>query len=202
MANYCSECTYLDLDTGDIYGKFWCDGKLERHLANELACYRFCKAYNRNSSVADSAYNYSIEHSSSSGCYLTTMICNILKFPDNNKFLNTMRDFRNNVLQNDENYKPLLVEYDIIGPKISEAISNDPLNKLIASKYLQKFIIPIVLLIEHQKTDIAVNLYKNMTNELKTLYNINSPISNLEIDTADIKESGHGIYKVKKITSV
>lgn len=42
-----------------------------------------------------------------------------------------------------------------------------------------------------------------MTNSLKGLYGFNclSP-SKIEIENADIKQSGHGIYKVKKITSV
>lgn len=202
MANYCSECTYLDLDTADEYGKFWCDKRLERHLANELECNRFCKAYNRDSSVADSAYNYSIEHSSSSGCFLTTIICNILGFDDNNRYLQTIREFRNNILQNDEKYKPLLVEYDIIGPKIAEALKNDPLKKIIANKYFNEYILNITNHIEQNKYNEVINLYIKMTNSLKNFYNITNTISNLEIDIADIKKSGHGIYKVKKITSM
>lgn len=201
MANYCSECTYLDLEKSYSDGSFWCERKLECHMANEIECDRFCKAYSRSSSVADSAYNYSVEHSSSSGCFLTTIICNILGFSDNNLILQTIRNFRNNILQNDEVYKPLLVEYDIIGPKIAEAISNDPLKKEIASKYFNGYILDIAVLIEEKQFEEAVNLYVKMTNELKNFYGINNTVSNIEIDAADIKESGHGIYKVKKITS-
>lgn len=203
MAYYCSECTYLNLDSKDIYGKFWCEKRLERHMANELECNRFCKAYSRDENVSKSAYQYSVEHSSDSGCYLTTILCNILNLPDNNVYLNTMRNFRNSFLQNDETYKPILVEYDIIGPKLAESLNNDPLKKTIAIKYFNKYILPITNLINENKNEKALNEYIKMTNSLKELYGFNclSP-SKIEIENADIKQSGHGIYKVKKITSV
>lgn len=202
MSNYCSECTYLDLSSGDIYGKFWCEKRLERHLANELECNRFCRAYSRDSSVERSAYEYSIEHSSSGGCYLTTMICDILGYNDNNEYLNTMRTFRNNILQKEDKYKPLLIEYDIIGPKISKVLNNDPLKNSIALFYFNKFILPITNLIKNNKKEEAINSYIVMTNNLKNFYGISNTISSIEIDAVDINESGHGIYKVKKITSM
>ena len=39
-----------------------------------------------------------------------------------------------------------------------------------------------------------------MTNKLKTFYNINTVIDIDMIKNADISQSGHGVYKVKKIT--
>lgn len=199
---FCSECAYLNLNSNDIYGKFWCEKKLEWHTACELECDRFCKAYYRSSSESESAYRYSKENSGSSGCYLTTMLCNILGMPDNNYYLETMRKFRNNVLQNDEKYKPLLVEYDIVGPKIAEALNNDPLKHTIALKYFNTYIIPVIDLLRQNKNDAAIQLYINMTNSLKNFYGLgNIGITTLEIENADIKESGHGIYKQKKITS-
>lgn len=200
MANYCSECTYLDLSTGDIYGEFWCDKKLERHKANELECYRFCRAYSRDSSVAKSAYQYSVEHSKKGNCCLTTMLCSILKMPDNNPYLNTIRNFRNNYLTKNDKYKPILVEYDIIGPEIAINLNEDPLRYQIAANMFYKFIRPITKLIKENNYENAINLYITMTNNLKELYNVNNPISLEIIDNADIKQSGHGIYKVKKIT--
>lgn len=201
MANYCGECTYLDLNTGDIYGKFYCDKKYERHLATDPECGRFCKAYSRDSGTIQNAYRYSNEHSSSGGCYLTTMLCNILGMPDNNIYLETMRNFRKNVLQKDEKYKSLLVEYDIIGPKIAEALNNDPQKETIAQKYFNSYILAIIYNINNKNYDIAVFTYKNMTNLLKYFYGLGGiEISTLQVESADIKESGHGIYKVKKIT--
>lgn len=201
MAHYCSECTYLDLETGDSSGKFWCDKKLERHLASDIECNRFCEAYSRSNSTSKSAYQYSLEHSSNSGCYLTTILCYILGMPDNNYFLNTMRNFRNNCLQKNKKYKQLLVEYDIVGPEIAKALNNDPLKKTIAIKFFNQYIISIVNLIEKNESEKAVTRYIEMTNSLKKLYSINNANTNIiYIESADIKESGHGIYKVKKIT--
>lgn len=199
---YCSDCTYLDLSTGDLYGKFWCETRLERHLACELECYRFCKAYSRSSSEAESAYRYSKEHSSSGGCYLTTMLCNILGMPDNNYYLETMRKFRKNILQKDEKYKSILVEYDIVGPKIAEALNNDPIKYQVASKYFHSYIISIIDMLRENKNNEAIFSYVEMTNSLKYFYGMNniSPTT-LEIENADIKESGHGIYKAKKIAN-
>lgn len=203
MANTCSECTYLDLDTGDIFGEFWCEKRLERHKANELECNRFCRAYKRSCKESSSAHQYSIDHSNSSGCYLTTMLCDILKLPDNNIYLETLRNFRNKVLQRDKRYKSLLVEYDIIGPKIAQYLSNDPLKEKIANEYFNTYIAPITKLINEGNYELAITHYMGMTNSLKYFYNLNNiSISTLKIDNADIKQSGHGIYKVKKITSV
>lgn len=200
MSKFCGECTYLDLSTGDIYGKFYCEKKWERHLAIDLECNRFCKAYSRDYSTIQNAYKYS-EEKSKGGCYLTTMLCNILGMPDNNIYLKTMRNFRNNILQKDNKYKPILVEYDIIGPKIAEFLKLDPLKEKIAQKYFSLYIVPITNLINEQKYDMAVSLYMTMTNSLKFLYDLNHiSISISEIDSADISKSGHGIYKTKKIT--
>ena len=200
MANYCSECTYLKLDSIGDYGSFWCEAKLEWHKANEVECYRFCRAYNRDSSVSKNAYNYSIEHTPKEGCYLTTMLCHILGMNDNNAYLETMRSFRKDVLQNDEKYKYLLVEYDIIGPKIAKYLDIDPLRKKIANTYFQRYIIPINRLLDQKKYDMAIYLYMHMTNSLSFLYNLNSITLSIEdINNADIKESGHGIYKAKKL---
>jgi len=201
MSSYCSECTYLKLESKDINGKFWCNKKLEWHLANELKCDRFCEDYNRDPSVAKSAYQYSIDHSSSGSCYLTTMLCSILKMPDNNVYLNTLRNFRKNFLQKDEKYREILVEYDIIGPIIAKNLNEDPLKYQIAVNTFYNYIKPIIKLIKENNNEEAISNYINMTNKLKFLYNVNHPISIEIINNAELKESGHGIYKVKKLAS-
>ena len=199
MTNYCGECTYLELDTGDIYGKFYFEKQCERHLATDVECNRFCKAYSRDYASIKNAYDFS-NQKNSSGCYLTTMMCKILGMPDNNIYLETIRNFRNDYLQKNIEYKALLVEYDIIGPKIAEALNNDPLKEVIAKKYFNFYINHITNLIKSDLYNTAINTYKQMTNSLKELYSLNDiSLSTFEIDNADINESGHGIYKAKKI---
>ena len=199
MAN-CSECTYLLTNDPDLYGRFYCEKKLERVSANQIECARFCRAYSRLSSEARALEDYSKNHSGSTGCYLTTMLCTILKLPDNNPFLNNMRSFRENVLQKDEKYKDILVEYDIVGPIIAKNLNNDPLKYQIAANGFYKYIKPINKLIKENKNNEAIIMYTEMTNKLKSFYNINTTISVDEINNADINLSGHGIYKTKKIT--
>ena len=131
MSKTCGECTYLNIEPGkgDFYGKFPCEKKWEYHLATDPECDRFCTAYDRNYNSIQNAYRYYNEHSSSSEYYLTTMLCNILKMPDNNIYLETM------------------------------------------------------------------------TNLLKSFYELATVnVTTLEIENIDIKKSGHGIYKTKKIT--
>lgn len=199
MPNYCGQCTYLDLSTGNINGKFYCDKKWERHLATDIECDRFCRAYSRDYNSIQNAYRYSNEKTSS-GCYLTTMLCHILGMGDDNIYLQTIRNFRDNVLQKNTMYKALLVEYDIVGPKIAEALNNDPLKEMIAKKHFNFYIVAITNLIKSNQYDMAISLYAHMTNSLRDLYSLNniSPTT-LEVENADIKNSGHGIYKTKKI---
>ncbi len=197
----CAECTYLDLNYGnDSSGAFWCDKKCERHLATDPECGNFCRAYNRNSNTISNAIDCSNSHNSE-GCYLTTMLCNVLKMTDNNIYLQTMRKFRQNILQKDEKYKSILVEYDIIGPKIAEALSNDPLKEKIARIYFDNFIVPITEFIKTNQTERAINKYYQMTNNLKSFYGITDYNITLEkINNADIEKSGRGKYIQKKIT--
>lgn len=200
MSRICAECTYLDISSGDTYGKFYCEKKWERHLATDTECGNFCKAYNRDNSSIRNAIEYSNSHTSG-GCYLTTMICNILGLPDNNSYLNTIRNFRNNTLQKDIRYKSLLVEYDIIGPKIAKALENDPMKISIARAMFSKYIEKIIIFINIGKLNDAITNYIEMTNSLKYLYKLeNENITQLKIENADINKSGHGKYKVKEFT--
>ena len=200
MAN-CAECTYLDISDGNLYGAFWCDKKLERHLATDIECGSFCRAYSRNSSSIRNAIEFSNSKNSGGGCYLTTILCNILGMSDNNIYLETMRNFRKNILQKDEKYKTLLAEYDIVGPAIAEALANDPLKEAIAKIYLNNFIIPITEFINNKENERAVDKYYQMTNNLKTFYGLNNyNVSVEQINNANIEKSGHGKYIQKKIT--
>ena len=199
MAN-CGECTYLDISSGNSSGAFWCEKKLERHLATDIECGSFCRAYSRSSSSINNAIEYSNNHNSGGGCFLTTMICKLLKLQDNNIYLETMRNFRNNILQKDEKYKSLLVEYDVIGPKISNALENDIIGEKIAIACFYKYIKPITTYITNKEYENAVNLYIDMTTTLKRIYNLEGKnISIVEINNADIEKSGHVKYVQKKI---
>lgn len=197
----CAECIYLDISDGNNEGAFLCKEKTDRYLSTVIECGSFCRAYNRNSSSINNAIEFSNSHNSGSGCYLTTMLCSILKMPDNNIYLETIRSFRNNILQKDDRYKRILIEYDIVGPKIAKALSNDPLRYRIAKIFFENDIVTITKLIENKEYSNAINAYLKMSIKLKNFYGVNNYEVTLdEINNADIEKSGHGRYVQKKIT--
>ena len=109
-------CTYYRWN-GGMFGDYWCDKKDER--VDEDHYRRYCRDYNY-----DECAIYK-RTESSGGCFITTVLCNILDLPDNHETLNTLRSFRDNVLKKDKSYKEILMIYDGIGPMVAEAIIND-----------------------------------------------------------------------------
>ena len=197
MEKNCGSCTYLDLSTGDIYGKYYCNKRRCRHLATDTICSNYTKADSRSVGEYENAIDYSKCKNSSSSCYLTTIVCNILKVNDNNYFLNTLRLFRDNYLQKNNEYKLLLAEYDIVGPIICKNIINDENNKLIAAKMFFNYIKPVVSLIDDKMYKDAVVRYCMMVNALKRIYGIVENVSVEQLENCDVTKSGHGYY-VKK----
>ena len=135
-------------------------------------------------------------YSSIFDCYLTTIMCHLLDYPDDNYYLNTLRKFRDNVMKKDNKYIPLLMTYDIIGPMIAEKLGNDPNGKEIALAYFNHYIMPSITAIEEEKYGIAINIYREMTYKLATYYNIDISIPKLDIKNIDMAILGHG--KIRK----
>ena len=198
LESYCAACTYMGEDA-DYDGKYYCDRKGERRYACDAKCYSFCEAYSRSNYSRENMYENSKSHQSS-GCYLTTAMCNILDYPDNNYYLNTLRTFRDTVLQQDFKYIPLLLSYDTIGPQIAYELENDENKVEIATNLFNKFITASVTAIENNKVNDAVNIYVAMTQSLAERYNINTNIVMLNPNEVNIKELGHGRKRTKKLT--
>ena len=200
MAHTCSECTYLDFnkeyEPGD--GRFWCETKYEWHFANEAECWRYCPAYSRSNLVADSYRKYSQEKSEyQSSCFITTIVCETLGFKDTTKVLNSLRKFRNDIMQKDKKYLPILAEYDIIGPIIASKIRNDKEKEILAVALFNSTLIKVSNFIENNEYLSAIILYKEMTEGLIEYYNINRKVSLEELNSIDINKSGHGkVYKL------
>lgn len=197
MVEVCASCTYLDLSDGNCYGKYYCNKKWERHLATDYKCSSYTKAYSRDEGTINNAIDFSNSHTSSS-CYITTLLCELLGLSDSNFYINTLRNFRNNYLKEKEEYKSILVEYDIVGPIICKNLRDDKQNRIIAAKIFYNYISPIVSLIDDKMYNDAIVRYVMMVNKLKNLYGINRNITSYEIDACDIELSGHGKY-MKKI---
>ncbi len=185
---YCAACTYMGENQN--YGKYWCERKGEYRLACDPKCYSFCEAYRRSNTARENMYR--VSQNSSSGCYLTTIMCKLLDYPDSNYYLNTLRYFRDNVMQTNSNYLPLLMTYDTVGPQIADKLENDPNNKIIAITFFNNYITRAVVAIENGKNEEAIKIYTAMTSTLAEKYNIR--VRNIETNSEGIdpKTLGHG----------
>jgi len=161
---------------------------------NSDTYYRYCRNYSY-----DECPIYKYEETS--GCYLTTIVCSILKKDDNNKILNTLRNFRDNTLQKNSKYYDILKAYDIIGPIISNKIANDN-DKEIMSNYLYNtFLIPISNFLEDRNDEKAIESYKIMTLSLINYYGIKKIYNNMNYNITNFnpKTAGQGKILCKYI---
>lgn len=196
LEGYCAACTYMGED--DNYdGKYYCERKGERRYACDAKCYSFCEAYSRSRYTRENMYDNSRQHQSS-GCYLTTAMCNILNYPDDNYYLQTLRTFRDTVLKQNYKYIPILLSYDVIGPQIAYNLMNDEKRVEIATSLFNNYITASVTAIENNKTNDAINIYTAMTQSLADKYNINTNI--VITNEININDLGHGRTRKKVIT--
>jgi len=188
--NHCGSCEYLKDMKDPTDTEYFCGTANEKgHCVILQACFYpddyVCSAYKVRGET---------------GGYITTIVCNILGFSDDCGILNTLRDFRDNVMQKDIAYKEMLYEYDTIGPKIAANLKKDfkdsEDNDLVHELY-NFYIQPTARLVEDKKYEEAVERYKEMTNALKDYYHIEEDL-NIE-DNYDYENGGHGVKKLGTI---
>lgn len=162
---YCRECECMDLSDRSRYDniKAWCSARRTYINPNENACSTY--------------FRYDESRKPVSGCYLTTIICNLLGKGENALELQMMRAFRDGYMLNEPKLYPMLIEYDVVGPKIVNALIHDPLQMTIAKKLYENYITPITEDILLANYDIAIQKYTNMTQKLRNMYNIDSTIT-------------------------
>lgn len=154
MDKLCCDCEHLNRN--DTY-KDWYTQKIT-YKCKEKCCYKklddhACSSFKELRTTG----SYT-----PSGCYITTIICDILGYEDNCELLTILRNFRDNTLKKDPKYLALLLEYDKIGPMISQGIHNEKNNDRFCLGLMQYFLIPCANLIKEEKIDEAVDAYKNM----------------------------------------
>lgn len=184
--NKCGSCYWLR-DMNDDNTMFCGTSNEKGHCIYLKNCYypddTICSHYqNKNSYVPGG------------GCYITTIVCDMLGFDDKCNILETLRKFRKNVMQTSSEYKEILYEYDTVGPKISKSLKEDNDLELV-NGILDFYILPTVDLIKKHNYKEAVLRYKNMTSSLENYYGIEY---NGEVPTNyDYKNGGHGYQKIK-----
>ena len=185
-------CPYYKFDCGWFGGDYTCikDPNNKKIIAEDHYR-RYCRDYDyRDCSI----YKY---ETSSSGCFITTVLCNILGLPDNHETLKTLRNFRDNVLKKDKLYKEILMIYDGIGPYVADALSNDEKKHEKAKELYELSLKPIIEEIKNKKYDRAVKHYLYMTLYLISEYNLRDTYNALkDVDFGFMnfnqEKAGHG----------
>lgn len=184
MGAYCCNCPESSWDGKE--DSYWCSFH-RKYVGEYGSCYRH----------PDNFYDDDeTKEANDSVCYITTASCSILGMKDNNEYLNTLRNFRNNVMKKDSKYHKMLVLYDIVGPKISMSLFYDNDKKEIANGIMNK-VKSSVESIKNNNYDEAVKKYYDMTKGLADYYGIQIPVISDEIvNNVVIEKAGTGkVYK-------
>ena len=189
-------CTYYEFKGGFFGGDYWCRKKDCR--VDDGTYRRYCRDYNY-----DECSIY--KHQESSGCFITTVACQILGKEGNDPVLNDLRKFRGNILQKNPKYYDILKEYDVIGPKIADSLFHDKDKEEMAKGLYQNAILPVHSLIQQEDYDKAVETYYVMTLMLVNYYGLKHEYNEIKdqdygylTSEFDPKISGHGMKKIKK----
>ena len=175
--NQCGSCVYFE-SNGDSKG--YCSYIRSYYYPGDKICTHYSKG--------------------NSGCYITTIVCDILELSDDCGLLETLRDFRSNVLQKEPKYKKVLYEYDVVGPQIAKCLMEDYIekeDKEMANGLLNCFIIPTVERIKEGRNTEAVKIYTQLTETLIDTYGIER-VKEVP-DDYDYTKGGHGVKKLGTI---
>lgn len=187
-------CTFYDFKGGLFGGDYWCKKKDCR--VDDDTYRRYCRDYDYSSCPI---YK---ENSSSSGCFITTICCQILGKDDKDPIMNNLRSFRKDILRENPKYYFILKEYDVIGPMIGDALLNDRNKEELAFSFYHSAILPVNDLINSKNYEGAVNLYLLMSKALIDYYGLTDEYKKLKekdygYEGFEPTLAGHGIKKVR-----
>ena len=105
-------------------------------------------------------------------CFVTTVVCKILKKEDQCLELETLRYLRDHYMLKEKRYLKPLLEYYKVGPMISNCLLEEKNVQEKASLLYFLFIEPAVSFILQGHYEEASNLYMEMITHLKKLYHL------------------------------
>lgn len=149
----CADCAKLNLNDQNSYGEYWCGEHRKYYPGGDSICSCFVDR-------------------EKGGCFITTVIVDCLGYDDYCKYLETLRNFRDQTMKKDAQYISIFSEYDDVGPIIAEYISKDPQKKVLAKKLLEDYIKPVCNFVNSDHHEAAVSLYRTMVVKLKERYNL------------------------------
>lgn len=185
-------CPYYKWKDG-LFGDYYCNN--EKKVVDSTTYSDYCKK-DYESGGYGRCPNFP-EKSSSSGCFITTVVCDVLGMDDNNFYLEMLRKFRKEYLQKRPEGLKILEQYDTVGPIVAHCIMNDVNREDVARNAFINSIIPVVNDLCEEKNNEAIDKYINMTNSFIAKYGLDIlTISVPGVSLYDYKDDrtvmGHG----------
>ncbi len=132
------------------------------------------------------------------GCYITTVVVNILGMEDDCDLLMTLRKFRKEVLHPNPLYKDILLKYDALGPALAKAIAASKNCLSLAEDLYNIYLKGCAKYIKAGQTEKAIALYSKMTNCLISTFIDIQAIGEEVIENYDQENGGRGAIRLKK----
>lgn len=161
----------------DYQGRIFGSSNYKR-FAFDDSCRGYKKDYNRSDKDIDKALKalnsrYGYRPGKSTWWYIVTFVADILNTDIADECFITFAEFRSEILEGKIiKYAAFLVEYDMYGRLIANSLYQDEQKEIVARELLTNYIIPTCNLINEEKYDEALNLYTEMFEKLKEMYNI------------------------------
>lgn len=148
----------------------------------------YCSYYRSYYDQGDNCNNFRPSGYTPSTCYITTIVHEVLRKDDECDTMETLRNFRNNILNKNKKYESILEEYDVIGKRVANAIKIDN-DKDLCEKIYNNFLLKVAYSIKKKNYLKAITDYEQMTMMLISYYNI--PVND-DIKNYDYTKGGHG----------
>lgn len=178
---------------------FECRGNWDKPYDTNDSDKGYCDWYKTTYYPDDSCKHYFKRGDYRSDCYITTIVCEILGYDDDCFVLNSLRNLRDNYMQQKEECKKDLFDYDTIGPQIAKILCDDykeTKDNSVANALYMAYILPAAIEAKEDKPNNAITIYKQMTKMLKKTYNIKSKDELLK--EYDQSMGGHGYIKTRE----
>ena len=104
------------------------------------------------------------------GCYITTATMKNIGLDDNCKELNMLRVYRDKLVEEDPEFRNIVLEYYKTAPKIVRKISESPDKDEILNKIYSDMVLPVIDLLQNNKIEEAKEKYIKEYNKLKEMY--------------------------------
>ena len=194
----CATCTGYGLNNISMMKPgvgFYCHKKQD-YFPLDDSCSSWLFGYQENSKVTDEDIEDAMKAlKPKEGCFITTIVCELLGRSDDDSLLETMRSLRS--YMSGAGYTPLLVQYDTVGPVIAQRLHDDVNGKVVANGLLAKYLNNCMFLVQNGQYDDAVSIYYEMVEYLASHYGVYIAIDT-DFEQPNPPEAlGHGV-RVRK----